>query len=105
MNEMILIGNAGNRRTTGLQSARLKLGLPPALELNYIDVLQGNISLTSFVEAHRSRMDNPPILRLDAPGEHFEVERALIALGAPDAPTVRMMGCQNTMMSTGSPYR
>ncbi|MBH5319321.1 STM4014 family protein [Paenibacillus sp. GSMTC-2017] len=85
MNEMILIGNGGNRRTMGLQSAKLKLGLPPALELNYIDLLQGNSSLTSFIDAHNVDKSSKPLLRLDAPGENFEVERMLIANGAPDA--------------------
>ncbi|MGR7946685.1 STM4014 family protein [Paenibacillus sp. M.A.Huq-81] len=82
---MILIGNAGNRRTQGLQSARLKLGLPLALELNYLDLLRGTISLSSFIEVHRDELPENPLIRLDAPGEHFEVERELIALGAPDA--------------------
>ncbi|MCZ8521340.1 MULTISPECIES: STM4014 family protein [Paenibacillus] len=86
MQSMIVIGNSDNRRTTGLQAARARLGLPPALVLNYIDVLQGQASLSSIVQSlGRGTMDEPPLLRLDAPGEHFEVERELIALGAPDA--------------------
>ncbi|OXM86747.1 STM4014 family protein [Paenibacillus rigui] len=85
MRSMILIGNSENRRTTGLQAARARLGLPPALVLDYIDVLQGKASLTSITQTLGRAMDEPPLLRLDAPGEHFEVERELIALGAPDA--------------------
>ena len=85
MKSMIVIGNSGNRRTTGLQAARARLGLPPALVLNYIDLLQGKASLSSIAQSLRQTMDEPPLLRLDAPGEHFEVERELIALGAPDA--------------------
>ncbi|MFE5320863.1 STM4014 family protein [Paenibacillus sp. NPDC056579] len=84
MKSMIVIGNAGNRRTTGLQAARARLGLPPALVLNYIDLLQGKASLSSIAQSLDRTMDEPPLLRLDAPGEHFEVERELIALGAPD---------------------
>ncbi|MBE1445203.1 STM4014 family protein [Paenibacillus sp. OAS669] len=83
--KMILIGNPGNRRTTGLQAARAKLGLPPAILLSYQDLLQGRASLTSTVLMHRMSAEEPPLLRLDAPGEHFGVERDLIALGAPDA--------------------
>ncbi|MFC5451894.1 STM4014 family protein [Paenibacillus aestuarii] len=85
MKAMIVIGNAGNRRTTGLQAARARLGLPPALVLQYIDVLQGQASLSSIAHSLQRTMDEPPLLRLDAPGEHFEVERELIAIGAPDA--------------------
>ncbi|MGF7029171.1 glutathione synthase/RimK-type ligase-like ATP-grasp enzyme [Paenibacillus mucilaginosus] len=85
MESMIVIGNADNRRTAGLQAARARLGLPPAHVLNYIDVLQGRTSLSSIAQSLGRSMDEPPLLRLDAPGEHFEVERELIALGAPDA--------------------
>ena len=85
MKSMIIIGNSGNRRTTGLQAARTRLGLPPALVLNYIDVLQGNASLSSVAQSLGQELEEPPLLRLDAPGEHFEVERELIALGAPDS--------------------
>ncbi|WP_438350771.1 STM4014 family protein [Paenibacillus sp. FA6] len=85
MKSMIIIGNSDNRRTAGLQAARAGLGLPPALVLNYIDVLQGRVSLSSIAQILGQTMDEPPLLRIDAPGEHFEVERELIALGTPDA--------------------
>lgn len=85
MKSMIIIGNSGNRRTNRLQAARIRLGLSPALILNYIDVLQERESLSSIVQNLEKTMDEPPLLRLDAPGEHFEVERELIALGASDA--------------------
>lgn len=85
MKAMIIIGNSGNRRTNRMQAARIRLGLPPALVLNYIDILQGRESLTSIAQSLGKTMDEPPLLRLDAPGEHFEVERELIALGASDA--------------------
>ncbi|WP_378136907.1 STM4014 family protein [Cohnella soli] len=81
---MILIGNPDNKRTNGLQAARARLGLSPALVLSYIDVLQGRADLISLAESYE-QLEKPPILRVDAPGEHFEVERELIALGAPSS--------------------
>ncbi|WP_020616576.1 STM4014 family protein [Paenibacillus daejeonensis] len=77
---MLLIGNPGNKRTAGLQAARNRLGLPPATVISYEALLQGHSlsELTGEGEA-------PALLRLDAPGELFGVERQLIALGAPDA--------------------
>lgn len=83
---MILIGNPGNRRTTELQAARAKAGLPPATVLPYIDLLQGRASLAeaAFSCTRGDGLGGPVLLRLDAPGECFEVERELIAYGAPD---------------------
>ncbi|MBU9706628.1 STM4014 family protein [Paenibacillus sp. AK121] len=107
----ILFGNSGNRRTTGLQKARSRLMLPPALEVSYTDVLgairekhslselmvriaaqaaqdsvNGSVHVQESIDQLLAgRVDSGPLLRLDAPGENFEVERELIALGAPDA--------------------
>ncbi|RKN75895.1 STM4014 family protein [Paenibacillus ginsengarvi] len=88
MERLIVIGNPGNRRTTGLQQARTALGLPPAHVVSYLDLLQGR-SLEELAEPRRGRDGSDsgsgvPLLRLDAPGELFAVERELIALGAPD---------------------
>ncbi len=87
MGTMILIGNPGNKRTEGLQRARLSLGLAPAEVLTYQELLTGERSLEAALSAlgNCREQGDEPLLRLDAPGELFEVERALIALGAPDA--------------------
>lgn len=86
MERMFVIGNPGNRRTAALQQARNNLGLSPAVELSYMDLLQGKSSLTEVVESNYAQFGAiPPLLRIDAPGEQFEVEVAMIALGAPDA--------------------
>ncbi|CAH1219252.1 hypothetical protein PAECIP111893_04528 [Paenibacillus plantiphilus] len=84
---MIVIGNAENRRTAGLQEARKLLGLAPAVVVPYLDLLRGSKSLSEAAErgGMLGRSGGRPLLRLDAPGEHFEVERELIMLGAPDA--------------------
>lgn len=80
----ILIGNAGNRRTDGLQAARRRFGLAPALLLTYQELLQGSASLEELLDSVRRSGAGGPIIRLDAPGEHPAVERELIALGAPN---------------------
>lgn len=81
---MLLIGNPGNRRTAGLQAARARLGLPPAVVVPYLALLQGQLSLAEVAQWTEFRGCSAPYVRLDAPGEDFDVERALIALGAPD---------------------
>ncbi|MBE0336414.1 STM4014 family protein [Paenibacillus sp. 23TSA30-6] len=107
----ILFGNPGNRRTTGLQEARSRLKLPPAVEISYKNVLEAirekqslgellariaaqaapdSVNASVYVQEsirqlQTGRADISPLLRLDAPGESFEVERELIALGASDA--------------------
>lgn len=78
---MLLIGHPDNRRTRALQAARMRLGLPPATVASYEALLGGELSLTELA----ARGVQPQLLRLDSPGEHFGVERRLLALGAPDA--------------------
>lgn len=80
---MLLFGNPDNKRTTRLQAARQRLGLKPATVVSYASLLDGGRSLAELVGSGAS----PSLLRLDAPGELFDVERRLIALGAPDAAT------------------
>lgn len=86
MEQLILIGNPGNRRTAGLQEARRQLGLEPALVIPYLDLLRGTTNLAEECRRFGLLADSVPMLRLDAPGEDFQVERLLIALGAPEAP-------------------
>lgn len=61
------------------------MGMPPAVVVPYLDLLQNRASLEQTAELEVLRGCSSPMLRLDAPGELFEVERELIALGAPDA--------------------
>lgn len=97
MRPMIVIGIPGDKRTSGIQKARSDLGMPPAIILSYAELLQGR-SLEDLLEAQKQHVSSqpavyngidystaPPLLRLESPGSSFEVERALIALGAPDA--------------------
>ncbi len=71
----IIIGNPGNRRVTLFQSALAKLGLPPATEIAYIDLLSGRCHLGEVVRSHST-------VRIESPGRDFEVEKAILAIGA-----------------------
>lgn len=110
---LLLIGNPNNRRTLGLQEARQRIGLQPALVLPYARLLknwrrggtmadavqqclegrgtthvQGEpwiSSPASMLYANHDLvygMNSVPLIRLDAPGEEWEVERELLFLGA-----------------------
>ncbi|WP_416294299.1 STM4014 family protein [Paenibacillus illinoisensis] len=85
-----LIGNPDNRRTKGLQQARLECGLSPAKVIPYADVLktwrQGG-SLADVVNPglqRKATAEVAPLIRMDAPGEQWDVERELLSLGAKD---------------------
>ncbi|WP_331459245.1 STM4014 family protein [Paenibacillus sp. FJAT-27812] len=78
----LLIGNPANKRTMGLQAARSKLGLAPAVVLPYEQLLSRSLYIEDVLQQFAG--DEPIIVRLDAPGEDQAVERELIAWGAPD---------------------
>lgn len=110
---LIVICNPGDRRSEGIQLARQRLGMPPAILIPYAGLLQGQPLADLLEQAMQQRNGQPgltelaaqgrdsnwrsgpaapapdtipPLLRLESPGGSFEIERALIALGAPDAP-------------------
>lgn len=78
----LLIGNPANKRTKGLQAARSKLGLAPAVVLSYEQLLKRNVYIQDVLQQMTG--GGEIIIRLDAPGEDQAVERELIAWGAPD---------------------
>ncbi len=88
----LLIGNPDNRRTFALQQARLRQGLKPAIVLSYIDLLQTwrqGATLAEVVseavsqgEGREGAGDYTFFIRVDAPGENWNVERELLSLGA-----------------------
>ncbi|REJ68205.1 MAG: hypothetical protein DWQ31_08740 [Planctomycetota bacterium] len=69
----VVIGNPENRRVRLFQDALARHGQPAAAELSYLDLLLG-----------RKRIDEIPhgaIVRIDSPGENFQVEKLLLAAG------------------------
>lgn len=100
---LIVLCNPGDRRSGGIQEARSRLGMPPAVLVPYAGLLQGRpladlleqapgLAKQTYLYTDRSGQSGPdspgmpPLLRLESPGGSFGIERALIALGAPDAP-------------------
>jgi hypothetical protein len=79
----ILIGNAENRRVTLFQEALAEAGLPPARVVPWVDVLAHPGVLADLP-------DSEALVRIDSAGESWEVEKALLKRGAPDA---RAAGC------------
>ncbi|MDQ0660640.1 hypothetical protein QF041_005407 [Paenibacillus sp. W2I17] len=77
----LLIGNPDNRRTQGLQEARHRLGLKPAVVLPYAQLLQNWRHGRTIADTVDSNLP-VPLIRIDAPGEDWEVERELLFLGA-----------------------
>lgn len=92
--DLLLISNPDNRRTAGIQEARRQMGMKPATVLSYENLLRtwrrggGLAELVEFISPS-------PLIRLDAPGEDWEVERGLLHLGATD-----YEGFDGTVLST-----
>ncbi|UQZ35138.1 hypothetical protein C2I18_17360 [Paenibacillus sp. PK3_47] len=91
---LILLCSPGDKRSGGIQQARSRLGMPPALLIPYMDLLRGatlagllerQLPAGRLAELQDHSAAAPPLLRLESPGGSFDMEQALIALGAPDA--------------------
>ncbi|MFZ6766733.1 STM4014 family protein [Undibacterium sp. Di26W] len=70
----VLIGNPENRRVRFFQEALQDAGLEPALVIPYLDVLN-DICMLDEVLAKACTV------RIESPGENFEVEKRILALG------------------------
>ncbi|MBZ4415811.1 STM4014 family protein [Myxococcus sp. RHSTA-1-4] len=74
----ILIGNAENRRVTLFQEALAHQGLPPARVVPWVDFLAHPGLLADLP-------DTEALVRIDSAGESWEVEKALLKRGFPEA--------------------
>jgi len=70
----VILGNPENRRVTLFQQALARLGCRAATVVSYEDLLTGKNALESLFRGD--------VLRIESPGENFEVEKRLIARGA-----------------------
>ena len=75
---LVLIANPENRRAAFFREACVRLSLPEPLVLPWRDVLRDDFPL-------EDRLSGAGGLRIDSPGENFDVERLLIRLGSPAA--------------------
>ena len=71
--EVVVIGNPDNRRVRFFQEALARRGHSPARVLSYRDLLAGRCDVED--------VPSGSIVRIDSPGEDFEVERRLLASG------------------------
>jgi hypothetical protein len=71
---MLIIGNPENRRVTLFQQALCDLHQTPARCISYLDILQGNFPLEEILATENC-------IRIESPGENFQVEQGLLALG------------------------
>ncbi|AKQ67209.1 hypothetical protein A176_004121 [Myxococcus hansupus] len=74
----ILIGNAENRRVTLFQEALARQGLPPAHVVPWRELLESPGLLADLP-------DTEALVRIDATGENWDVEKALLRRGFVDA--------------------
>lgn len=74
----VVVGNPGCRRVALFQEALKRCRLRPALLVHYADLIAGRAKLERVVRSGT-------VVRLESPGRDFEVEKALLSVGADEA--------------------
>ncbi|HEY9060510.1 MAG TPA: STM4014 family protein [Pseudobacteroides sp.] len=72
--DYIIIGNPENRRVEFFQRALVGQGMKPAKVLSYEEIFKRKLEIGGLI-------DTNSIVRIESPGENFNVERGIIALG------------------------
>lgn len=72
---VVVVGHPGHKRVTLFQEALARRGLPPAQVVAWRDVLTGQDDLERAV-------GGGALVRVESPGQDFEVEKLLLAAGA-----------------------
>ena len=72
---VVVIGHPGHKRVTLFQEALARWGLPPAHVVAWRDLLTGRDDL-------RRAVRGGALVRVESPGQDFEVEKLLLAAGA-----------------------
>lgn len=71
----VVVANPENRRVDFLQKALESCNLPPAILITYADLIAEKDNLDRFISPNY-------IIRFDSPERNFEIEKAILALGA-----------------------
>jgi hypothetical protein len=71
----VIIGNPGSRRVLLFQAALARLQLPQAHIASYLELISGRITLPDLIPRNA-------VVRIESPGKDFDVERAMLELGA-----------------------
>ncbi len=71
----VVVGNPEHQRVAFFQAALARFGLPPADVVAYVDLLTGRDTLERVVRPGS-------VVRIESPGQNFEVEKQLLAAGA-----------------------
>lgn len=93
---LVIVGNPGCRRITLFQSALRRHGLPSAKVVSYLDLLSEGLDLSKYVTPGAR-------VRIESPGESFEVERALLRAGATAAENEGVPFLSRTQVDSLSP--
>jgi glutathione synthase/RimK-type ligase-like ATP-grasp enzyme len=72
---VVMIANPSSVRVASFQAALERSGHPPAVVIPYLELLDGRAGLERILR-------DGDLLRIESPGQDFEVERRLIARGA-----------------------
>jgi hypothetical protein len=70
----VIIGNPENRRVDFFQRALISQGMGPATVLSYEEVFKRKLKINNLIK-------DGSVIRVESPGENFNVEREIIALG------------------------
>jgi hypothetical protein len=83
----VVIGNPEGKRVALFQEALARAGLPPAAVVAWADLLAGRDTPERVVRPGT-------VVRIESPGQHFEVEKAILAAGAdvPDSGSPERIG-------------
>lgn len=70
---MLIIGNPENRRVNFFQQALHTMGQAPARVISWLDILRDPARLDA--------LENEQLIRIESPGENFQVEKLILQLG------------------------
>jgi glutathione synthase/RimK-type ligase-like ATP-grasp enzyme len=89
---VVTIGNPSSGRIVAFQGALERAGQPTSAVVSYLDLIQDRVALDRT-------MREGDLLRIESPGQEFEVEKQLIALGArvDDEPGASRIGCEEAL--------